>query len=84
LRGGVQGPADLGVGRWINVYTAWDPLGGPILAQGVENHALDLLPSGPLPTLTDLILAHTLPFRDADLFRQVVGLADGRPRISGD
>lgn len=84
LRGGVQGPADLGVGRWINVYTAWDPLGGPILAQGVENQALDLLPSGPLPTLTDLILAHTLPFRDADLFRQVVGLADGRPRISGD
>lgn len=73
LSGRVQSPAGLGIVRWINVYTAWDPLGGPIRAEGVENHALDLLPSGPLPTLTDLILAHTLPFRDAGLVRRVIG-----------
>lgn len=82
--GGVQGPAGLGIGRWINVYTAWDPLGGPIRAEGVENHTLGLLPGGPLPTPTDLILAHTLPFRDADLFRLVVGQAAGRPQRSGE
>ncbi len=82
--GGVLGPAGLGIGRWINVYTAWDPLGGPIRSEGVENHALGLQPGGPLPTPTDLILAHTLPFRDADLFRLVVGQAAGRPQRSGE
>lgn len=75
----VQGTASLGVDRWVNVYTAWDPLGGPIRAEGVENHALELLPSGPLPTLTDLILAHTLPFRNAELVRLVLGQTAGRP-----
>lgn len=84
LRGRVQGPAGLGVGRWINLYTAWDPLGGPILAEGVENHALELMPSGPLPTLADLILAHTLPFRYADLIRLVVGRDAARPQAGGE
>lgn len=70
---GVQGPAGLGVGRWINVYTAWDPLAGPILAEGVENRALQRLPAGLLPTPADLILAHTLPFRDAGTVSRIVG-----------
>ncbi len=57
-------PARLGVGRWINVYTPWDPLGGPIVTAGVENRGLALTPSLPLPTPADWLLAHTLPFRD--------------------
>jgi len=28
----VQGPAAMSIGRWLNVHTAWDPLGGPIRA----------------------------------------------------
>ncbi len=54
----------LGTRRWINVYTPWDPLGGPIDVEGVDNRPLALLPSGPLPGLADLVRAHTLPFRD--------------------
>lgn len=83
LRAGVQGPAGLGVGRWINVYTAWDPLGGPIRVEGVENHALELLPSGPLPSPTDLILAHTLPFRDAGVADLVIAAKVGAPPPTG-
>jgi hypothetical protein len=77
LTGGVQGPAGLGIGRWLNVYTTWDPLAGPIRAQGVENRALQPLPSGPLPTMMDLILAHTLPFRDVDVASLVVAADAG-------
>lgn len=72
LTAGVQGPAALGIVRWINVYTAWDPLGGPIQAQGVENYALALRFAGPLPTLTDFIQAHTLPFRVGEVASLVV------------
>ncbi|MFN3593129.1 MAG: hypothetical protein ACK4TK_00405 [Thiobacillaceae bacterium] len=50
-------------GRWLNVYTPWDPFGGPIVAAGVENLSLALTPSLPLPTPADWIAAHTLPFR---------------------
>ena len=32
LTAGVQGPAAMSIGRWLNVHTAWDPLGGPIRA----------------------------------------------------
>jgi hypothetical protein len=38
----------------------------------VENRALRPLPSGPLPTLADLILAHTLPFRDVGVAGLIV------------
>lgn len=56
-------PARLGVGRWINVYTPWDPFGGPIVTARVENLGLALTPSRPLPTPVDWIEAHTLPYR---------------------
>jgi hypothetical protein len=72
LAAGMQGPAGLGIGRWVNVYTIWDPLAGPIRAEGVENRALRPLPSGPLPTLADLNLAHTLPFRDVGVAGLIV------------
>ncbi len=78
LSAGVQGPAALGIGRWVNVFTAWDPLAGPIHAAGVENRALQPLPSGPLPTLADLILAHTLPFRDVGVASLII-TADATP-----
>jgi len=83
LTAGVQGPAALGIGRWLNVHTAWDPLGGPIRAEGVENHALRLLPVGPLPTLADLIRAHTLPFRDVAVAGLVVGSDPSPPPPTG-
>lgn len=50
-------------GRWLNVFTPWDPFGGPIVAAGVENLSLALTPSLPLLTPADWIAAHTLPFR---------------------
>ncbi len=76
---GVPGPAALGIARWLNVYTSTDPLAGPIRAEGVENHALLPSPGGPLPTLADLILAHTLPFRDDGVIRLVVAVDAGPP-----
>lgn len=63
LANALHSPARLGVGRWINVYTPWDPFGGPIVTAGVENRGLALTPSLPLPTPADWIEAHTLPFR---------------------
>lgn len=83
LTAGVQGPAGLGIGRWVNVYTAWDPLAGPIRAEGVENRALRPLPSGPLPSLADLILAHTLPFRDVEVASLVVAVDASLAAASG-
>lgn len=59
-------PGALGVDRWINVYTAWDPLGGPVAASGVDNVALGMVLVGPLPSLAELVQAHTLPLRDAE------------------
>jgi hypothetical protein len=79
---GVQGPARLGIGRWLNVYTVWDPLAGPIGVEGVENHALRPPPSGPLPTPMDLILAHTQPYRDVAVADRVVATVTGPPPLT--
>ncbi len=59
----LHAPERLGVSRWLNVFTPWDPFGGPIVVAGVENLSLTPTPSLPLPTPADWIAAHTLPFR---------------------
>ncbi len=67
----LAGPQDLGLERWIDVYTPWDPLGGPMPAAGVAHLTTSLLPSGPIPAPGDLIQAHIQPFLDVDVAHRV-------------
>ncbi|MCU0843000.1 MAG: hypothetical protein MUC79_14985 [Thiobacillaceae bacterium] len=73
----VDEPTALGLAGWVNVYVPWDPLGGRIEATGVENRTLAVSPAAPLPSLAELVLAHTLPFRSPAAAAFVAGrLAD--------